>query len=294
MTRQQMFTRKEGKPTKGIVIPKNARVIKKVNFEDALRLIAKGYVMRIHSAPSAEIMNLDISNTKEVYLKVEKERSLGPIEDQRLLVNLTHKGVNTSDGELEISHTFSEGISNESSYANTRALTHTGGAQLAVEAKFKVPVLGEATSTTTLSYEYSNTSEEATSQSQTVNWQYQVEAKGTLPPHTSGILYTKLYTTKTRYEQTGYSYFQGSISFDYLIDLPGAEWNHLDIDLKHIGGRIDDTVEQQVYENYYMYFSSYEDPNGELQPSLAYNGLFYLDVDDSYYAETGLTPPEAL
>nr|QOS44482.1 hypothetical protein [Bacillus thuringiensis] len=260
-----------------------------------MHLVAEGYVMWRYSAPSAQIRNLNINNINETKLVVERERLIGPIENPQLIVNLTHRGVNTSPGELQISHTFSQIVTNESSYSSSRSITNTFGIEQGLEVEFKLPALGNVGSTTTLKYEYSNTIENLSSQSKSVGWQYEVSAIGILPPHTSADLYTRLYKTKTRYEQTGYSYFEGTMSFEYLVDLPGAQWNQLTISLREIGGRINENIEQQLYKEYYMYFSSYEDPtSNQLRPALAYNGLFYLDMDDSYYAETGMTSPNRI
>ncbi|MCU5601404.1 hypothetical protein [Bacillus wiedmannii] len=267
-----------------------------VNIETAIREAIPGYVKYIHGFgesvnPGVIINDIKLMDVEEKYRDPEyplqtKLINRGP---EKLVQSIEEDIYNDHpSAELTKSHTFQHAVSNASTLTKSITHSHKGGVKFTYKAK--VNLIGADTEVGgEVSYEYTNSNQEGTSDSKTFSKTFSSTASAKLQPMSRAKLVSNVYTSPATYELKSRSFFTGSVQFSYILASNPNKLETKTVSLYELFTRTDYQTRDNIAEKYHMWSQTFWKPeNGEAVQALLFEGTSILNIDETYRTETRL------
>ncbi|EOP79330.1 hypothetical protein IGM_06309 [Bacillus cereus HuB4-4] len=261
-----------------------------VNIETAIREAIPGYVKYIHVFgesvnPRVIINDIKLMDVEEKYMDPEYPVQAKLINrgEEKLVQSIEEDIYNDHpSAELTKSHTFQHAVSNASTLTKSITHSHKGGVKFTYKAKVNLigadsEVGGE------MSYEYTNSNQEGTSDSKTFSKIFSSTASAKLKPMSRAKLVSNVYTSPAIYEIKSRSFFTGSIQFSYVLASNPDKVETKTVSLYELFTRTDYQTRDSIAERYHMWSQTFWKPeNGEAVQALLFEGTSILNIDETY------------
>ncbi|GAC42137.1 hypothetical protein [Paenibacillus popilliae] len=270
-----------------------AQAVQVVNIEQSVRKVIPNYVRYLHNGlhPSVRV---DVRDVKLINVEEQGAVPDTPVQmelvqrgPEKLVQALQHDAINNSaTGELTVSYDFSHTVSNASTLTKSVTHSHKAGAKFTYSTKAEFLGTGAQVGGE-LSYEYTNSNQEGTSDAQTVTLSTSSSASAKLPPLSKGTLVSNVYASPAVYKINSQSYFTGDVQFSYILsnDEPGAV-RTVTVSLYDLFCIGDENNE--VADKDHLWASTVFDAMGNPTKALIFEGVSYLTLDEQYRVETYL------
>ncbi|OUA87853.1 hypothetical protein [Bacillus thuringiensis] len=267
-----------------------------VNIETAIREAIPGYVKYIHgfgesASPRVIINDIKLMDVEEKYMDPEYpiQSKLISRGAEKLVQSIEEDIYNDHpSAELTKSHTFQHAVSNASTLTKSITHSHKGGVKFTYKAKVNLigadsEVGGE------VSYEYTNSNQEGTSDSKTFSKTFSSTASAKLQPMSRAKLVSNVYTSPAIYEIKSRSFFTGSVQFSYVLSSNPNKVETKTVSLYELFTRTDYPTRDSIAERYHMWSQTFWNPeSGEAVQALLFEGTSILNIDETYRTETRL------
>ncbi|OUB80918.1 hypothetical protein [Bacillus wiedmannii] len=268
-----------------------------VNIETAIRKAIPGYVKYLHGYGENSSPNIIINDVKPIDIEEKYRDPEYPLQTklinrgpEKLIQSIEEHIYNDHpSAELTKSHTFQHAVSSTSTLTKSITHSHKGGVKFTYKAK--VNLLGADSEVGgEVAYEYTNSSQEGTSDSKTFSKTFSSTASAKLQPMTKGKLVSNVYTSPATYEIKSRSFFTGSVQFSYVLANEPDKIHTKTVSLYELFTRTDYPTRDSIAEEYHMWSQTFLKPeNGEAVQALLFEGTSILNIDETYRTETRLT-----